>query len=116
MSEKFFITITEDAHTSEKSMTGIRFALTALVQDHEVDIFFIGSGVINTVEGQNPTIGHNVGQWLIDLEDADANITACGQCLKDRGLAEKCLLKFVKIGSMGDLVEGASNSTKQLVF
>ncbi len=114
--KSFYIIITEDAYTSEKSFSGLRFALTALVQEHIVIVFLLGTAVTLAIKGQDPKEGPNMQTWLKNINEEGGKIIACGICCEKRGITTDILLDFVTIGSMGDLVEIATNSDIQLMF
>ena len=114
--KKYFIVITEDGYTSEKSFAGLRFCLTALVQGHSVDVFLLGPGVINAIKGQEPDLGANMGEWLENILEEGGKIKTCGICCKKRGIKPDQLLDVAPIGSMGDLVESSAASDIQLTF
>ncbi|MHA1718853.1 MAG: DsrE/DsrF/TusD sulfur relay family protein [Promethearchaeota archaeon] len=114
--KSFYIIISEDAYTSEKSFAGLRFALTAIVQGYNVKVFLLGSAVTLAIKGQNPQEGPNMQTWLQNIDEEGGEIVACGICCKSRGITKEILLDFVKIGSMGDLVEFAAQSDIQLMF
>jgi len=114
--KKFFIVITEDGYTSEKTFAGLRFALTTLVQGYKLKLFLLGLGVINAIKDQKPDLGANIGEWLENIQEEGGEVKACGICLKKRGLKKEHILDFIPVGSMGDLVESAAWADVHLTF
>ncbi len=108
MTEKrktFTIVIGDGAYTSERPYTMLRFAYTALLEDHKVNIFLVEDGIFVGKKNQNPTTYDNIGKWMTDVISEGANVKACGVCMKARGLSEDELIDGIEKTSMNGFVE-----------
>ena len=108
MSEKrkiFTIVIGDGAYTSERPYTMLRFAYTAILEEHKVNIFLVEDGIFVGKKNQDPTTYDNVGKWMKDIISEGANVKACGVCMKARGLSEDELLDGIKKTTMNGFVE-----------
>ncbi|MFW9872623.1 MAG: DsrE family protein, partial [Candidatus Thorarchaeota archaeon] len=57
----FTIVIADGAYTSERPYTMLRFAYTALLEGHKINIFLVEDGIFVGKKGQDPTTYDNVG-------------------------------------------------------
>ena len=108
MAEKkktFTIAIGDGAYTNERPYTMIRFAYTALLEEHKVNIFLVEDGIFVGKKNQDPTTYDNVGKWMSDVISEGANVKACGVCMKARGLSEQDLIEGIEKTTMNGLVE-----------
>ena len=108
MSEKkktFTIVIADSAYTKERSYTMLRFAYTALLDDHKVNIFLVEDGVFVGKKNQDPSNYDNVGKWLKDVIEEGAKVLACGVCMKARGMSENELMQGVQKTTMNGFLE-----------
>jgi len=102
MSEKkktFTLVIADAAYTKERPYTMLRFAYTALLEGHRVNVFLVEDGVFVGKKAQDPTTYDNVGKWLKDVIEEGAKILACGVCMKARGMSDE------------ELIDGISRTT-----
>ena len=108
MSEKkkiFTLIIADTAYTKERPYTMLRFAYTALLEEHKVNIFLVEDGIFVGKKNQDPTTYDNVGKWMTDVISEGANVKACGVCMKSRGLSEDELIDGIQKTSMHGFVE-----------
>ncbi len=108
MTEKkktFTIVIGDGAYTSERPYTMLRFAYTALLEEHKVNIFLVEDGIFVGKKNQDPTTYDNVGKWMTDIISEGANVKACGVCMKARGTSENELIEGIKKTTMNGFVE-----------
>ena len=108
MTEKkktFTLVIGDGAYTSERPFTMLRFAYTALLDEHKVNIFLVEDGIFVGKKNQDPTTYDNVGKWMSDVISEGANVKACGVCMRARGLSEEELIDGIEKTSMNSLLE-----------
>lgn len=108
MSEKnktFTIIIADGAYTKERPFTMLRFAYTALLEDHRINIFLVEDGIFVGKKNQDPSAYDNVGKWMKDVISEGATVKACGACMKARGITEDELIEGIKKTTMNGLVE-----------
>lgn len=108
MTEKnkiFTIIIGEGAYTSERPYTMLRFAYTALLEEHKVNIFLVEDGIFVGKKNQDPTTYDNIGKWMTDVITEGANVKACAVCMRARGLSEDELINGIEKISMNGFVE-----------
>ena len=108
MSEKkkaFTIIIGDGPYTVERPFTMLRFAYTALLEDHSVNIFLVEDGIFVGKKNQDPTTYDNIGNWMKDVLSEGANVKACGVCMKARGVSEDELIDGIEKTSMNTLVD-----------
>ncbi|MCW4017100.1 MAG: DsrE family protein [Candidatus Bathyarchaeota archaeon] len=114
---KFTVLINESPIAKERAFTGLRFATTAVLEGHEVNVFLMENGVYLAKKGQNPSAdAPNLLEYLEELINSDVEVKACVVCCQARGLTEDDLLAGVKIASMHELVEWTAASDKTIVF
>ena len=58
----FTIAIGSGQYTKERPYTMLRFAYTALLEDHKVNIFLVEDGIWVGKQNQDPTIYDTVGK------------------------------------------------------
>jgi tRNA 2-thiouridine synthesizing protein D len=83
----------------------LRFAYTALLEGHKVNIFLVEDGIFVGKKNQDPTSYDNVGKWMHDVIEEGANVKACGVCMKARGLSEDELIEGISKTTMNGFVE-----------
>ncbi len=101
----FTIAIGDGGYTRERPYTLLRFAYTALLEEHKVNIFLVEDGIFVGKKNQEPSTYDNVGKWMTDVISEGANVKACGVCMKARGLSEDELIKGIQKTSMHGFVE-----------
>ena len=101
----FTIVIADGAYTSERPFTMLRFAYTALLEGHKINIFLVEDGIWVGKKNQDPTTYDNVGKWLKDVIEEGAKVLACGVCMKARGMAEDELMEGISKTTMNGFLE-----------
>ncbi len=101
----FTIVIGDGAYTSERPFTMLRFAYTALLDEHKVNIFLVEDGIFVGKKKQDPTTYDNVGKWMSDVISEGANVKACGVCMRARGISEDELIDGIEKTSMNSFLE-----------
>jgi sulfur relay (sulfurtransferase) complex TusBCD TusD component (DsrE family) len=74
-----------ETNEPEKAWNAVRFANTALSQDHEVKVFLMNAGV------EAESITHerfNVQEQIHSFVEKNGVLLACGTCIKGRNQAE----------------------------
>jgi len=104
-SKTFTIVIGDGAYTKERPFTMLRFAYTALLEGHKINIFLVEDGIFVGKKNQDPMAYDNIGKWMTDVISEGANIKACGVCMKARGLSEDDLIDGIEKATMNALVE-----------
>ena len=100
----FTIIIGDGAYASERPYTMLRFAYTALLEDHKINIFLVEDGVFVGKKNQEPASYENVGKWMKDVIEEGANVKACGVCMKARGLSQDEFVDGIEKTTMNTLV------------
>ena len=103
MSEKkktFTIVLVNSAYGKERPYTMLRFAYTALLEDHKINIFLVEDGVFVGKKDQDPASYDNVGKWMADVIREGAVVKACGVCTKARGVNADELIDGIEITTM----------------
>jgi len=101
----FTIIIGDAPYTKERPFTMLRFAYTALLENHKINMFLVEDGIFAGKKNQDPTAYDNVGKWMEDVISERANVKACGVCMKARGLSEDELIEGIEKTTMNSLVE-----------
>ena len=85
----FTIIIFEAPYAKERALSALRFAWTADVEGHKVNIWLFENGVYLAKKGQKPAQGlTNYGQMLEDLIKGGTEVKACIVCCDARGLTQ----------------------------
>jgi len=108
MSEKkktFTVVIADGPYTKERPYTMLRFAYTALLEDHKVNIFLVEDGIFVGKQNQGPASYDNLGKWMRDVISEGGVVKACGVCMKARGMTEDELIKGIQKTTMNGLVD-----------
>ena len=101
----FTIVIANGAYTSERPYTMLRFAYTALLEGHNINIFLVEDGIFVGKSNQNPSTYDNVGKWMSDVIEEGAKVRACGVCMKARGLSDEELMDGITKTTMNGFLE-----------
>ncbi|MFA7398421.1 MAG: DsrE family protein [Candidatus Bathyarchaeia archaeon] len=113
----FTIIIFEAPYAKERALSALRFAWTADIEGNKVRIWLFENGVYLAKRGQKPAQGlTNYGQMLEGMIEGGVEVKACGVCADARGLTQADLIEGVKLATIHDLVDWASNSDKVLTF
>lgn len=101
----FTIAIGDGAYTKERPYTMLRFAYTALLEGHKVNIFLVEDGIFVGKKQQDPATYDNVGKWMRSVLEEGANVKACGVCMKARGVSENEFIEGIEKTSMNGFLE-----------
>lgn len=101
----FTVVIGNAAYTSERPYTMLRFAYTALLEGHKVNIFLVEDGVFVGKQNQNPSTYDNVEKWLRDVLEEGGIVQACGVCIKARGVSAEELIEGIEVTTMNGFVD-----------
>ncbi|KKK41426.1 hypothetical protein LCGC14_0765590 [marine sediment metagenome] len=105
LKKTFTIIIADGAYASERPYTMLRFAYTALLEEHKINIFLVEDGVFVGKKNQEPASYDNVGKWMKDVIEEGANVKACGVCMKARGFSQDEFIDGIEKTTMNTLVE-----------
>lgn len=104
-------------YTTERPYTAMRFAYTALINDHKVNMFLFEDAIFAAKKNQNPSNVYNMGEWVKKcMEEENFTLAACGVCMKSRGVNIGELIDGIKVGTMDMALEMTLESDKQLFF
>jgi len=101
----FTIVIGDGPYTKERPYTMLRFAMTALLEGHKINIFLVEDGIFAGKKNQAPTTYDNVGKWMSDALSEGAKVMACGVCMKARGLSDEELMEGITRTTMNGFLE-----------
>lgn len=88
----------------------LRFANTAILDDHKVEVFLLGQAVeIESIKSKK----FNVQEQLEKFGELKGNIYACGTCVKSRQMTE---FDVCPISTMKDMLRIVVESDKLLTF
>ncbi|MDO8640943.1 MAG: DsrE family protein [Nitrosarchaeum sp.] len=94
---------------SETVWNALRFANTAILEDHQVKIFLLGKGVeIESIENDK----FNVKEQLDRIKQLGGQMLACGTCIKTRNMQ----FEVCPISTMKDMLKLVIESDKVLTF
>lgn len=103
--------------TKERALSALRFAWTADLEGHKVQIWLFEDGVYLAKKNQKPPQGvTNYGQMLKDLIKAGVTVKACVVCAEARGVSPAELIDGVKIATIHELIEWTAHSDKVITF
>ncbi len=113
----FTVIIFEAPYAKERALSALRFAWTADLEGHKVQIWLFENGVYLAKKEQKPAQGlTNYGETLDNLLKGGVEVKACGVCADARGLTQADLMDGVKLATIHDLVEWTNNSDKVITF
>ena len=113
----FTVIIYEAPYAKERALSALRFAWTADLEGHKVNIWLFENGVYLAKKGQEPAQGlTNYGQMLEDLIKGGVEVKACIVCCNARGLTQADLFDGIKVATVHELVEWTVNSDKVINF
>jgi len=108
----FTIVIADGPYMKERPYTMLRFAYTALLEDHKINIFLVEDGIFVGKKNQDPATYDNIEKWMKDVISEGANVKACGVCMKARGMTEEEFIEGIEKTTMNgfvDMCEEADN-------
>lgn len=101
----FTIAIGSGQYTQERPYTLLRFAYTALLEGHKINIFLVEDGIWVGKKGQDPATYDNVGKWMADVIEEGAKVLCCGVCMKARGMSEDELMDGIEKTTMNGFLQ-----------
>lgn len=113
---EFTVVVTEAPYGRERAYTALRFALTALVEGHRVNIFLIQDGVYVARKGQSPSEFPSFVGYLEQAVKEGAKVKICSVCVKARGLDPADFIENTELGDMHDLTRWVSESDRVITF
>ncbi|HIF9410048.1 TPA: sulfurtransferase complex subunit TusC [Photobacterium damselae] len=106
-------------HGSSCGREGLDAVLAASAYCEDIQVFFIGDGVLQLVSGQQPqqilSRDYIATFKMFDLYDIE-QVYVCEQALKERGLTEADLLIDVTICPRADIMQKAHQVQRLLTF
>ncbi|MHA1727574.1 MAG: DsrE/DsrF/TusD sulfur relay family protein [Promethearchaeota archaeon] len=108
MSEKkkvFTVVIGDGPYTKERPYTMLRFAYTALLEDHKINIFLVEDGIYLGKKNQDPTTYDNLGKWMNNVIEEGAKVLVCGVCMRARGMKDDELMDGLKKTTMNGFLK-----------
>ncbi|MHA1301541.1 MAG: DsrE/DsrF/TusD sulfur relay family protein [Candidatus Helarchaeota archaeon] len=113
---KLCVMIFEGPYGREKTYTALRFALTALIDGHDVTVVLIQDGVFTGKKEQNPAEYPNHLEYLENAIAEGLKVIVCGVCCNSRGIKQEDLADGCKIVGMHEIVEAVASSNNTITF
>ncbi|MBA2869122.1 DsrE/DsrF/TusD sulfur relay family protein [Methanococcus maripaludis] len=113
---KFTVIIGDAPYGKERAYSALRFALTALLEGIDINIFLLEDGVYVGKKDQNPAGVPKYSELLENAIEAGAVVKACGPCGKARGISDEELLDGIVFATMHDLIAFVKESDKTVNF
>lgn len=93
----------------ETVWNALRFANTAILEDHQAKLFLLGKGVeIENIKDEK----FNVADQLDKLKQLGGTMLACGTCIKSRNMQ----FEVCPISTMKDMLKLVTESDRVLTF
>ncbi|MCL2691538.1 MAG: DsrE family protein [Candidatus Bathyarchaeota archaeon] len=113
----FTLIIYDAPMAKERALTALRFAWTADLEGHKVQIWLFENGVYLAKKNQKPAQGlTNYGKMLEELIKAGVEVKACIVCAEARGVTVTELIDGVKLATIHELIEWTASSDKTISF
>ena len=108
----------------ERVYTMLRFALAALEEGHQVNVFALEDALYAAKKGQSPHEFPKIGEERMPNCEAllraaieeGARVKLCGVCAMARGIVPDELIEGAEIGAMRDLVHWVVESDRTVAF
>jgi len=113
---KLSVMIFESPYGREKPYTALRFALTGLIDGHDVTVILFQDALLCAKKGQAPSEYPNILEYLENAISEGVKVIACGVCAKARGITKDDLVDGVTIVGMHEIVEVVAKSDKEISF
>jgi sulfur relay (sulfurtransferase) complex TusBCD TusD component (DsrE family) len=113
---KMTVVIKSEPYSDESAYTGLKFAMTALKDGHEVKIFLVQGGVFCAVKGQNPNHMPNNFELLSSIIELGGHIVCCGTCITARGVSQETIHPDVEVGTMNIFVDMVASGERVVNF
>ena len=103
--------------SKERALSALRFAWTADLEGHKVQIWLFENGVYLAKKNQKPAQGlTNYGQMLEDLIKAGVEVKVCVVCAESRGVTPAELFDGIKLATIHELIAWTAISDKVITF
>ncbi|MFH1314434.1 MAG: DsrE family protein [Candidatus Eisenbacteria bacterium] len=114
----------EPSYGRQRFYTALRFALTALHEGHQVNLFLYEDAVFAAKQGQEPgdmpaLLDEKMPRCeglLAAAISQGAKVKICGVCAAERALRQDEVIEGAEIGSMRELVNWIVDSDKVVTF
>ncbi|MHA1377107.1 MAG: DsrE/DsrF/TusD sulfur relay family protein [Candidatus Helarchaeota archaeon] len=113
---KMCIIIFESPYGRERPYTALRFALTALIDGHDVIVVLLQDGVMVGKKAQDPAEYPNHLEYLENAISEGLKVIVCGVCCNARGIKQEDLTKGCKIVGMHEIVEASASCDTTVTF
>ena len=113
---KMCVVIYESPYGREKPYTALRFALTAIVDGHEVTMVLLQDAIFVAKKTQNPAEYPNHLEYLENAISEGLKVIVCGVCCQARGIKQEELAEGCKIVGMHEIVEAVADNEKTITF
>jgi len=113
---KISIMIFSAPYGQESPFTALRFALTSILDGHEVIIILIQDGIYLGKKEQNPNEYPNHLQYLENCISEGAKVIVCGVCCKSRGVKQEDLAEGATLIGMHEIIQAVAESDKHISF
>ena len=113
---KLSVMIFDSPYGQEKPYTALRFALTGLIDGHDVTVILFQDAVFCAKKGQKPSEYPNILEYMENAIEEGVKVIACGVCCNARGVSKDDLVDGVIIVGMHEIVEAVANSDKEISF
>ncbi|MHA1424907.1 MAG: DsrE/DsrF/TusD sulfur relay family protein [Candidatus Helarchaeota archaeon] len=113
---KLSVMIFEGPYGHEKTYTALRFALTALIDGHDVTVILIQDGIFTALKNQAPSDFPNHLEYLENAIEEGLKVIACGVCCQSRGVKQEDLTKGITIVGMHEIVQACAESDNTISF
>jgi tRNA 2-thiouridine synthesizing protein D len=112
----FTVVISESPYGREKPYTALRFALSSLVDEHNVNMFLVQDGVFVGLKKQAPKQYPNHLELLETFLEEGGKLRICGVCTDARGVSQEDLIDGAEVIGMHEFVDWVAESEKVLMF
>ena len=113
---KMAVIIFESPYGHEKPYTALRFALTALIDGHEITVILLQDGIFVANKGQAPAEYPNHLEYLTNAIEEGLKVIVCGVCCQARGIKQENLVEGVNIVGMHEIVQACAESDRTISF
>ena len=112
----FTVVISESPYGREKPYTALRFALSSLVDEHNVNLFLVQDGVFVGLKEQAPKQYPNHFELLETFLEEGGKLRVCGVCINARGVSQEDLIDGAEVVGMHEFVDWVAESGNVLMF
>ena len=115
---KYLFIVNKSPYGNEKPYNALRLAMSLQKeQAAEVNMFFMGDGVVCAMKNQKTPDGYyNLERMIKAVNRKNGGIYLCGTCMDARGMIDEIIVEGSKRSSMTELAELTEKADKVLVF